>query len=186
MAAIASGLNFSTLNMEGVSLNTCLTLNTSVNPEYPALPFAFGTQTVGLDGSEWIYAKPAGAYAIGIVGYFDPSWNFTALPVGSLSSLSGLRVGVMSQVASVTATPISTNYDGVWVQISGLCPAILVAATTTANAQLYNMAATTVGQLTSTNSGNSAINCIINTTVGGASAGVVPGVLNYPEIVLTT
>ena len=187
MAAIASGLNFSTLNQEGISLNTCLTLNTTINPEYPALPFAFGTQTIGLDGSEWIFVKPAGAYAIGIVGYMDTSWNFTALPVGSLATaLVGTRVGVMSQVASVTASPTSTNYDGVWVQISGLCPAILVAASTSANTQLYNMAATTVGQLTSTNSGNTAINGVVATTAGGASAGTVPGILNYPEISLTT
>ena len=186
MAAIASGLNFSTLNQEGISLSTCLTLNTVTNPEYPALPFAFGAQTIGLDGSEWIYVKPAGAYAVGTVGYMDTSWNFTALPVGSLAAFNGLRVAVLSQCASVTATPTATVYDGVWVQISGLCPAIQVAATTTANSQLYNMAATTVGQLTSTNSGNSAINGIINTTVGGASAGTVPGVLNYPEIILTT
>lgn len=186
MAAIASGLNFSTLNQEGIALNVCLTINTATALEYPALPFAFGTQTVGLDGSEWIFAKPAGAYAIGTVGYFDTNWNFTALPVGSLTALAGNRVGVLSQVASVTATPTATLFDGIWVQISGLSPAILVAASTTANTQLYNMAATTVGQLTSVNSGNSAINGIIATTAGGGSAGNVPGVLNYPEIVLTT
>ena len=185
MAAIASGLNFSTLNQEGIALNICNTINTTTNPEYPALPFALGQQTVGLDGSEWIYAKPAANYAIGTVGYFDTSWNFTALPTGSLSTSSGLRVGVMSQVASVTASPTSTNYDGVWVQISGLCPAIQCAASTSANAQLYNMGATTTGQLTSTSSGNSAINGVIITTATTGAA-TAPGVLNYPEIVLTT
>jgi len=187
MAAIASGLNFSTLSSEGFALNICSTINTTTNPEYPATPVAFGTMTVGMDESEWVYAKPAGAYAIGTVGYFDTSWNFTALPVGSLSSQSGLKVGVMSQVASVTASPSSTNYDGVWVQVSGLCPAIQVAASTSANAQLYNMAATTTGQLTSTNSGNSAINGVILTTAqGGGGAGTQVGLLNNPEIVLTT
>lgn len=185
MAAIASGLNFSTLNMEGANLAICTTINTTANPEYPAAPFAFGTVTVGEDGSEWVYAKPAGAYAIGTVGYFDTSWNFTALPVGVLTQ-SGQKVGVMSQVASVTASPSATNYDGVWVQVSGLCPAIQVAASTSANAQLYNMASTTTGQLTSTNSGNSAINGIILTTAQGGSAGTSPGILNFPEIILTT
>lgn len=185
MAAIASGLNFSTLSQEGIALNICNTINTSTAPEYPALPFALGTQTVGLDGSEWIYAKPASNYAIGIVGYFDTSWNFTALPVGALTTVSGLRVGVMSQVAATVASPSSTNYEGVWVQISGLCPAIQCAASTSANVQLYNMAATTVGQLTSTSSGNSAVNGIIITTATTGAATAV-GVLNYPEIILTT
>jgi hypothetical protein len=187
MAAIASGLNFSTLNKEGVNLAICNTINTTTNPEYPALPFALGDVTEGLDGSSWIYAKPAANYAIGTVGYFDTSWNFTALPTGSLSSQSGLKVGVMSQVASVTASPSSTNYDGVWVQVAGLCPAIQVAASTSANAQLYNMASTTTGQLTSTSGSNSAINGIILTTAqGGGGAGTQVGLLNFPEIILTT
>ena len=136
MAAIASGLNYSTLNLEGVNLALCTTVNTSVNPEYPALPFAFGTLTLGLDGSEWIYAKPAAPYAVGTVGVFDTSWNFTNITVANALTTSGQKVGVMSQVASIT-TPTTTNYDGVWVQVSGLCPAINVAASASANAQLY-------------------------------------------------
>lgn len=184
MAAIASGLNFSTLSLEGFALNLCTTINTTANPEYPATPVAFGTSTLGMDGSHWVYAKPAANYAIGTVGYFDTSWNFTALTTSNASGISGEKVGVMSQVASVTTSPTSTNYDGVWVQTAGLCPAILVAASTTANAQLYT--SSTAGQLTSTSSGNVAINGVVNTTVGGASAGNEPGVLNFPEVALTT
>src|ERR1700761_4002357 len=120
MAAIASGLNFSTLSAEGFALNICTTINTVANPEYPALPVALGTKTIGLDGSEWTYASPAGAYAIGVVGYLDTSWNFTALTSTNAANVSGQKVGVMSQVASVTASPTSMNFDGVWVQTDGL------------------------------------------------------------------
>jgi hypothetical protein len=185
MAAIASGLNFSTLNEEGVALNICNTINTTLNPEYPALPFSLGQVTLGLDGSEWIYAKPAGAYAIGTVGYFDTSWNFTALTTTNAANISGQKVGAMSQVASVTATPTATLYDGVWVQTSGLCPAIQGAASTSANAQLYTSA--TAGQLTSTSSANVALNGIVLTTaVGSGGAATAVGVLNNPEVLLTT
>ena len=179
---IASGLNFSTLSAEGIALNICNTLN-NTTPEYPGLPFTFGTETLGLDGSKWIYAKPAGAYAVGTVGYLDTNWNFTALTTANAAAVSGLKVGVMSQVASVTASPSSTVYDGVWVQVDGACPAINVAASTTANAQLYT--STVAGQLTSTASTNVALNGIVLTTAGGASAGNEPGMMNSPEVLLT-
>lgn len=182
MAAIASGLNFSTLPLDGIALNICNTYS-SLAPEYPQLPFVLGTVTLGEDGSKWVYAKPAGIYAIGTVGYFDTSWNFTAITTTNAAGISGQKIGVMSQVANVT-TPTSLTYDGVWVQTDGLCPAIQVAATTTANAQLYTSA--TAGQLTSTSSSNVALNGIINTTVGGSGAGTQPGVLNSPEVLLTT
>lgn len=190
MAAIASGLNFSTLSEDGIALNICNTI-TSSTPEYPALPFAFGTETIGLDGSEWIYAKPAANYAIGTVGYFDVSWNFTALTTTNASGISGQKVGVMSQVASITASPSANQtsipwaYDGVWVQVSGLCPAIQGATSTSANAQLYTSA--TAGQITSTSSSNVALNGIILTTaVGGGGAATAVGLLNNPEVLLTT
>ena len=115
-------------------------MDTQLNPEYPALPFAFGTSTLGLDGSKWIYAKPQGLYPIGTVGYLDTSWNFYAITVANALTTYGQPVGVLSQVATVTATPTSTNYDGVWVQVAGLCPAITVAASASANAQLYPLA----------------------------------------------
>lgn len=184
MAAIASGLNYSTLNDAGVNLAVCTTVNTTANPEYPAQPFLFGTMTIGLDESEWVFAKPAANYAIGTVGVFDTSWNFTALTSTSATSAIGMKVGVMSQVASVTASPTSTLFDGVWVQVSGLCPAISVVASAGANAQLYSSA--TSGALTTSSTSNTAINGVILTTAQGTSAGNGPGLLNNPEVSLTT
>jgi len=184
MAAIASGLNYSTLSEEGIALNICNTWNVA-NPEYPALPFAFGTVTFGLDGSEWVYVKPAANYAIGTVGYLDTSWNFTAITTTNASGISGQLIAVMSQVASVTASPSASVYDGVWVQTTGLCPAIQAAASTAANAQLYTSA--TAGQLTSTASSNVAVNgMILTTAIGSGGAATGPGLLNSPEVLLTT
>ena len=197
MAAIASGLNYNIIP-DAISIATCTTIS-SATPEYPGLPFAFGTTAAGLDGSAWVYAKPAGAYAIGTVGYFDTSWNFTALTTAN-ATLSGNLVGVMSQVASVTASPsanqtsVPWSYDGVWVQVAGLCPAISGYTSSSANAQLYTVtpgsypgSAATAGMLCSSSSnGAVAINGIVFTTAigsGGVANGV--GILNAPEILLT-
>jgi hypothetical protein len=194
MAYTASGLAFSTLSKEGANLALCSTIDTVKNPEYPALPFALGERTVGVDGSEWIYCEPAANYAIGTVGYIDTSWKFTALTTAN-ATLSGAQVGVMSQVASTVASPTSTNYEGVWVQVAGGCPAISGYTSTSANAQLYTVtpgsypgSAATAGMLCSSSANSAvAINGIIFTTAigsGGVANGV--GLLNFPEIVLTT
>lgn len=198
MAAIASGLNFSTLSEEGIALNICNTVNTQVNPEYPALPFAFGQRTLGLDGSTWNYCKPSGLYAVGTVGYMDTSWNFTAITVANALTTFGQPVGVLSQVGSATATPTSTLYDGIWVQTSGLCPAITVAASTTANAQLYPLAvdsARTITAMTGPTAVGSAGNQYVITATSAPSypvgttvtvAGTTPSTLAGVYIVTAT
>jgi hypothetical protein len=191
MAAIASGLNFSTLSTDGINLAVCTTIS-NTTPEYPNLPFAFGTKTIGLDESEWVFAKPAGAYPVGTVGFLDASWNFTAITTANAAAISGLKVGVLSQVASITASPSANQnsvpwaYDGIWVQTDGLCPAILGAASSAANAQLFTT--TVAGEVTSVSGGgNVALNGIILTTaVGSGGAANAPGLLSAPEVLLTS
>lgn len=185
MAYTASGLAFATETKSGIALNVCTTLNTAQNPEYPALPQALGTRVEAVDGAVYVYCKPAAAYAIGTVVYLDTSWNATAVTTTNAAGISGQAIGVFSQVASVTASPTATNYDGVWTQIAGGCPAIQAAASTSANAQLYSSA--TAGQLTSTSSSNVALNGIVLTTaVGSGGAATAVGYLNFPEVLLTT
>lgn len=185
MAFMPSGQNFATSSKEGVNFAICNTIDTVKNPENPALQFQLGEFVMGQDESEWVYAQPAANYAVGTVGFFDTSWKFTAITTANAAAVSGQKVGVMSQVASTVASPTTTNFEGVWVQVSGGCPAIQAAASTTANAQLYT--STTAGQLTSTASGNVAINGIILTTaVGGGGAATAVGILNNPEVLLTT
>jgi len=198
MAAIASGLNFSTISKEGVALSLINTINTAVNPEYPALPFALGDHTLGLDGSEWIYCKSAGLYPIGTVVVMDTSWNATAITVANALLTSGQKVGVLSQVPTVVAVPTTTNYDGVWVQTSGLCPAITVAASTSANAQLYPAAvdsARTITAMTGPTAVGSAGNQYVITATSSLSypvgttitvAGATPATLNTTYIVTAT
>lgn len=195
---IAQGLNFSTLNQEGIALNLVNTINLTTNPEYPATPFAFGTITRGLDGSEWVYAKPQGLYAVGTVGYFDASWNFYALTVANALTTYGQKIGVLSQVGTVTATPTANVYDGVWVQTNGLAPSISVAASTSANAQLYPMAvdsARTITAMTGPTAVGSAGNQYVITATSALSypvgttitvAGATPSTLNTTYIVTAT
>lgn len=174
MAAITSGFNYSTTTDSGIALNICTTINTILDPEYPLPPFVFGTRTDGLDNSQWVYAKPASSYTIGTVGYLDSNWNFIAITSTNSASVGGQETAVLSQVASVTTTPTSTLYDAVWVQTSGLCPAVSVAASTSANVTLYTT--TTPGQLSSTGVGNPINNIVILTASTGA--GTKPGVIN--------
>lgn len=183
MAYAAAGLAYSTLAKEGAALAICTTIDTSLNPEYPALPFALGERTLGTDGSAWVYVKPAAAYAIGTVGYINTSWTFTALTTSN-ATLSGLSVGVMSQVASAT-TATATNFDGLWVQVAGGCPGLLVKASSAANVQLYTTV--TAGTLIDSSASSAvAINGIVLTTARGGTDGLAPAFLNFPEILLTT
>jgi hypothetical protein len=198
MAAIVSGQNFSTLNKEGIALNIVNTLNTVANPEYPALPFALGSTTQGLDGSSWVYAKPQGLYQIGTVVYFDASWNAYAITEALDLANYGLPLGVLSQVPTVTASPTSTVYDGAWFQTGGLCPAITVAASTSANAQLYALAADsarTITAMTGPTAVGSAGNQYVITATSAPSypvgttitiAGASPSTLNTTYIVTAT
>ncbi len=184
MALIAAGLDFSTLNTEGINLAVCSTVNTLVNPEYPALPFQLGTRVNGTEDSEYIYCTTAGAYAIGSAGYIsnDGAWTFTALTTTN-ATLSGSMVGVLSQCASVTATPTTTLYDGVWVQISGACAGVKCAASTTANTLMYSTA--TAGVLGSS-SGSSAVAITgIVVTTATTPAATEPAVMIYPQVLLT-
>lgn len=171
---IISGFNFSTVSQTGIAFDICWTINMIRFPEYPLPPFAFGTQVTGLDNSLWCFSKPAGAYAVGTVGYIDTKFSFTALTTSNASGLVGSQVGVMSQVASVVAVPNANNYDGIWVQIGGASPAVSVTSSTTSFAQLYS--STTAGALTST-AGGQPVNSVV-TTVTSVGAGNQPGVIS--------
>lgn len=177
MAATASGLAFSTIGVEGVNLAQTQSPS-STTPEYPGPSFSLGQKVIAVDGSEYIFALAPSTVTLGQVGYLDTSWNFTPLTSTNAAGVSGQLVAVASQVGIP-----ATNYG--WVQTKGLCPAILGAASTGANAQLYTSA--TAGQITTTSGGNVALNGIILTTaVGGGGAATAVGLLNGPEVLLTT
>ncbi|MEJ0092819.1 MAG: hypothetical protein WDN46_14280 [Methylocella sp.] len=174
MPATASGLAFATTPLEGVNLTITYTVNNQT-PEFPGPPFSLGQVVQGVDNSEYVFVKFAAAYPVGTVGFMDANWNFTALTSANAAAVSGQLVGVMSQVNSLGG-------DFGFVQTAGLSPAILTAASTPANTALFTSA--TAGQLTSTAAANVAIDGIILTTANGASAGVAPGLLNQPQVLL--
>lgn len=169
--------NVSTQNILGVNLTQTTNISTAT-PEYPGNPFSLGTSVKATDGSEYIYAvATAAAIPLGSAVYFDVNWNAVLITTTNGAGISGSRVGFASQVPFAIA-------DRGWFQIAGICPAILVSASTAAFAQLYTTA--TAGQLSSTATSSLAINGAVINTTAPASAGVVAGTLNYPELVLTT
>lgn len=168
--------NVSTSNMLGVNLTQTQNVSTAT-PEYPGNQFSLGTTVTSTDGGEYIFAAATVAIPLGSVVYFDLNWNAVPLTTTNGTGISGSRVGVASQVPFAIA-------DRGWIQVAGLCPAILVGASTAAFAQLYTTA--TAGQLSSTATSSLAINGVIINTTAPASAGVVAGTLNNPELVLTT
>ncbi len=92
-------------------------------------------------------------------------------------------VGVMSQCASVTATPTTTLYDGVWVQISGACAGVKVAASTSANVLMYTTAVSGVLGSSTASSAVAITGIVISTASTGAAS--EPAVMIYPQVLLT-
>ena len=189
MAAVAAGLAYSTVGLEGVNLTvtqtsipdnnaTLSSLSQTAGFEYPGPSFSLGQVARGVDNSEYVFVKAAAATAIGLVCYLDTSWNATLITTANAAAISGALIATASQVAFASG-------DYGWMQTKGLNPGINVATSTTANAQLYT--STVAGQLTSTVGANVALNGVILTTAQGAGgAGNAPGVLSYPEVLLTT
>ena len=184
MALIKAGLDFSTLAMDGANLALCTTVDTTNHPEYPLQPIQLGTRTLATDAGEYVYCQTAGLYAIGTVGILsnDGTWTFTAMTTSS-ATVSGNMVGVMSQVASVTTTPTTSLYDCLWVQIGGAVPGVLVASGTSINSLLYST--TSAGTLNSTSASGAVLITGIVTTTTATSASAQPGVMLFPQVLLT-
>lgn len=180
MAYNASGLGFSTIGLDGVNLTLTYTVNTTsaigsgYTPETPGAPFALGQVARAVDGSEYVFVKHAQATTVGQVGFMDTSWNFTTITSTNAAGLDGAYVGVASQLAASAA---SGDYG--WVQVKGGCPALNVAASTLANAELFT--SSTAGRLTST-SGGVPISGVVLTAAEGGTAGNASATVNYPVI----
>ena len=68
---------YSTINMEGVDVNSVFYLDTST-PEYPRPPFNPGTLAWGTDGSHWVYCTASttiGAGKVVIISDVPGSWS---------------------------------------------------------------------------------------------------------------
>lgn len=166
-----------TSNVLGVDFTKTLNISTAT-PEYPGGQFTLGMMADGVDGSRYMYVRAnAAAIALGSACFVDINNNAVAILTSNAVAAAGQRVGVASQTAFA-------QLDDGWLQIDGICPALNVAASTTANTQLYS--STVAGVLTSTASGNSLVNGVVLTTANGGTQAAQPAMLNGPELVLTT
>jgi hypothetical protein len=135
-----------------------------------AIPlFKVGTRMAGDSGREFVYVVAGGAITgPGYVVRYGPTFSATML--STANDAGGDNVGV-SPIAMTSGT-----YG--WVQIYGACN-IQVAASCAANVRLNTTA--TAGQIDDDGTGGAfAISGAILTTAREASAGLAPGMLNYP------
>jgi len=181
---------YSTINQEGIDVNTVFILDTST-PEYPAAPFIPGTPAWGTDGSAWVYCTASVSIAAGsvvIVSEVPGSWSVALVggatvataPTGDLVGVVGGSTGTLV-VPAPSGTQKGTYF---WVQRAGNCPNVRTAASTTIDAQLHTSA--TVAGIVSSSGGGAGttyqINGIVISQATGSTAGPNTAVLNYPVV----
>jgi hypothetical protein len=178
---------FSTFSIEGIDLAATYTgyvqstaQSSTNNPDYPGPTgqFSLGQVAKGTDGSEWVYVLAGTAIAVGdtcLIVNTTTLWTASSIT----STLAAAKQGDLVGVAPLVA--IASGSYG-WVQRSGKCAAISVAAATTANVALKT--STTAGRLTTTlaTAVSVQISGIVIAATGPASAGVQQGVLNWPVV----
>ena len=185
---------FSTDNRLGVDMTTAgydqpYVLSTST-PEYPAIPFAVGTEATISQGGAAIYAQataaavaqgdvciiltsPATATATGI------SPTFYAVGLTSTNAATNAAYSPLGVSLSALATG---NYG--WFQTQGNCPAVSLVNGLAAGALLYTTA--TAGRLGAIATGaNYRVAGIFPLTTSAGTAGVYPGVI-LPTFALAT
>lgn len=181
---------YSTTAQEGIDINSVFQLNTAT-PEYPRPPFIPGELAWGTDGSEWVYCTSSitiGAGAVVVVSAVPASWSVALIggaslatyPVGQLVGVVGGSLGTM--VVPAPSGSVTGNYF--WVQRAGNCPNVQTAASTTKNAQLYDVAAT-AGIVSSSSPGTASgfqVSGMVISQATGSTAGPNTAILNYPVV----
>jgi hypothetical protein len=186
MAAI-----YSTMQGEGVDVNSVFMLDARTAPEYPNPPFLPGTMCFGTDGSAWTFATASITIAKGSVVLFSAvpgSWSVALIggatvataPTGRLVGVVGGSTGTM-----VVPAPSGTQTGGYfWCQVKGNVPNVASLASTTANVQLYD-SATTGGAVTVTAGGPGTsyqINGLWISQATGSAAGPNTAIANWPVV----
>ncbi len=188
---MAAAAMYSTTAQEGIDINTVFSLSTAT-PEYPRPPFIAGELAWGTDGSEWVYCTASITIAAGSVVVVSPvpaSWSVALIGGATVAAGApfGELVGVVggSQGTMVVPAP-SGSVTGTffWVQRAGNCQNVRTAASTSANAILYD-SATTGGIVTSTAGGPGTSYQILGLVISqatGSTAGPNTAILNYPTV----
>jgi hypothetical protein len=136
-------------------------------------PLPPGTVVTATDGSEWV-AITLGTGGVTETGYaivYDET--FVGVMLTTSNDAYGDQVGI-------PACGAASEDDVIWVQRSGVCAAIQVTASASANAALF--ATGTGGQLNSGGSASPFVSGVVLTTARGGTDGTAPGVLNYPQV----
>lgn len=181
MAAI-----YSTTTEQGIDVNAVFPLDTST-PEYPAPPFIPGQLAWGTDGSEWVYSTASLTLAAGSVVYFNTnpgSWSVAGVS-NTQKALLGDLLGVVGGSTGTMVVPApSGTQTGMyfWVQRAGNCPAVIAAASLSANTAMHTSA--TAGRVGPTGGvGTSAtISGMVFASIAPTAGTTYPAILNYPTI----
>jgi hypothetical protein len=182
---------YSTTTQEGIDINSVFMLSTGT-PEYPRPPFVPGEYATGTDGSEWVYCTASITIAAGsvvVVSAVPASWSVALIggatvaagaPFGQIVGVVGGSQGTM--VVPAPAAPQTGSFF--WVQTAGNCQNVRTAASTTANAILYD-SATTAGIVSSTAGGPGTTYQIIGLVISqaaGSVAGPNTAILSNPIV----
>ena len=182
---------YSTVNQEGVDINSVFLLDVKSAPEYPAPPFIAGTQAWGTDGSSWVYCTASttlGAGKVVVIQDVPGSWSVALIggatigtaATGSLLALIGGSQGKMF-VPAPSGTQTASFF---WAQRSGMAQGIDCAASTNNEAQLFS-SATVAGRVSSTAGGSGTTFSLLGIVVShaqGSTAGPNTAILNYPVV----
>ena len=185
MAAI-----YNTTTESGIDINSVFILSTAT-PEYPAAPFTPGQVAWGTDGSQWTYCTASITIAAGsavLVSAVPGSWSVSLIGGASLASYPiGQLIGVVGGSTGTMVVPAPTGSQTgtyFWVQVEGNCPNVRCAASTTKNAQLYDVAAT-AGIVSSSSPGTASgyqITGMVVSQATGSVAGPNTAILNNPTV----
>jgi hypothetical protein len=160
---------FSTLNNEGVDLNTAFTFYTTggstSDQAYPTPPLSLGQTVLGTLNGKWVLCTAA----TGTITKYDVvsiNNTFTATPTPATATY-----GLIAGVAMATAT----TGQALWIQTNGVTPGINTAAGVAANVLLYTSAVT--GRADDTASGFTRLQGMVITTTSAGTAGTFQGIL---------
>lgn len=164
---------YSTAQQLGVNLQQTYTPDTDLYPYASSPGIAAGELTEGTDGSVYVYVLASGAIALGDVVTITNA--YVASGITTTNAALGNRVGVASQVAIP-----DTAYG--WVQLTGKCEGLNVAASCLPNVQLA--ATSTAGKLDDavTTGLKNITGVIITATNTATTFAAKAGTLNFPVV----
>lgn len=150
MAAVT---RYNTMPLEGIDVNNTYTVSASLTPETPAPPFLVGTETIGVNGAQYVFVQASTSISANDWVAITGSHTANSLTSVNIVSSLGGRIGVAPGSPVVTSTGISAG-TYFWAQLNGTgVSANAIAASTASATQLYtSLTAGILASVTSTSS----------------------------------